>query len=109
MLQVLVEVTHEDVPRLLLNLIGLIGAVLLGVDEHLAVHGMIELFPHHVLARFLLPFIPSQTLWRPCDGSSSRSCDNICATQASSATIDNLGQESSAFSKNDCAEGPEET
>lgn len=57
MSQVLVEIIHEDVPGLLLNLIGPVRAPRLCADKNVAVNRMIETGPLHVLARFLRPFV----------------------------------------------------
>src|SRR6185437_6303747 len=57
MFQVLVQVGHRGLERLLLHRIRLVRAVGLAVAEDVSVDGMVEAHPGHVLARLLHPFI----------------------------------------------------
>src|SRR6266852_8568940 len=53
----LVEIVHGDVEGFNLGVVGLVGAVGLVVNEHVAVRGVIETLPLHVFAGFFHPFV----------------------------------------------------
>jgi len=55
--QVLVEIIHEDLEGLLLDLIRLVRAVRLIEDENIAVHRVVEAGPLYVFAGFFHPFV----------------------------------------------------